>query len=234
MAYAVLSTQATLTVIPVSWANQIKSNFAESCEHVVTTAGDITYADGANSMARLAIGTTSYLLGVVAGVPAWMQVLNASVSNSAAITRNKLATTARARASRSSSLAVATSTSTDLTLNSEAGTGDSDDLTWHDTVTNANRFTPTLAGRVLVIAQVSWEVSTGYEKILAIQKNGTTVARITSGASATSAGGGYYQQCSVEIDVNGSTDYVGVQVWHNQGGNQNVLATDTWVSVTLL
>ena len=46
-------------------------NMAQTAAAKVTTAGDITYATGANALARLGIGTSAQVLTVSGGVPAW-------------------------------------------------------------------------------------------------------------------------------------------------------------------
>lgn len=45
---------------------------------VVTTAGDITYASAANTLARLGIGATSEVLTVTGGVPVWAAAASGS------------------------------------------------------------------------------------------------------------------------------------------------------------
>lgn len=71
MAYASLSLVVTGTAIASAWGNQVRANFAVSAPGVVTTAGDLTYATGANALARLAVGSTGQVLQVVGGAPAW-------------------------------------------------------------------------------------------------------------------------------------------------------------------
>jgi hypothetical protein len=49
----------------------IKDNFAAGVPDIFTTAGDIVYGTAANTAARLGIGSTSDILSVAAGIPAW-------------------------------------------------------------------------------------------------------------------------------------------------------------------
>ena len=65
---------------------------AKTAKSTLTTTGDIYYASGANTPARLAIGSTSNVLTVVAGVPGWaapagggkvLQVVTATTTTSA-------------------------------------------------------------------------------------------------------------------------------------------------------
>jgi hypothetical protein len=50
----------------------VRDNMLEACAAKVTTAGDITYATAANALTRLGIGAANKRLGVVSGVPAWV------------------------------------------------------------------------------------------------------------------------------------------------------------------
>lgn len=45
---------------------------------ILTTTGDLPYASGARTPARLPIGTTGQVLGISGGVPAWTSALNPS------------------------------------------------------------------------------------------------------------------------------------------------------------
>ena len=72
MAWASLSILANGDVLTHTHMNQIRLNLLEGSAAVVTTAGDMTRADGANSMARFAIGSTGDYLRVASGVPAWV------------------------------------------------------------------------------------------------------------------------------------------------------------------
>lgn len=72
MAWASLSVLASGDVLTHTHMNQIRLNLLETSAATVTTAGDIVYADGANSMARLAIGDDFDYLQVSSGVPDWV------------------------------------------------------------------------------------------------------------------------------------------------------------------
>jgi hypothetical protein len=65
------STSTTTAATP----NSVKSAFdlagTAIPKNTVTTAGDILYASGSATVARLGIGTASQVLGIAAGVPAW-------------------------------------------------------------------------------------------------------------------------------------------------------------------
>jgi hypothetical protein len=61
-------------------------NMSQTAPAKVTTAGDMVYATGANTLTRLGIGTEGYVLSVVSGVPGWVagSALSLVASNSTA------------------------------------------------------------------------------------------------------------------------------------------------------
>ena len=63
--------QANLTIATNATAKLDKRVIYTPTKTVLTTTGDSLYASGANTEARLAIGTTNQALTVVGGVPAW-------------------------------------------------------------------------------------------------------------------------------------------------------------------
>lgn len=76
MPYQLPNLAVTGAVIESAWGNQNRDNWARSCPGVVTAAGDLTYADVANSMARLPIGTAGQILKVNSGetAPEWVSL----------------------------------------------------------------------------------------------------------------------------------------------------------------
>lgn len=68
------STSTTTAATP----NSVKSAFdlagTAIPKDTVTTAGDILYASGSATVARLGIGTANQVLGIAAGVPAWTTI----------------------------------------------------------------------------------------------------------------------------------------------------------------
>lgn len=72
MAWTTPSTVTTGQLMTAAiWNQQVRDNFGATGVATVTTAGDTTYATGANALARRAIGTTGQVMAVVAGVPNW-------------------------------------------------------------------------------------------------------------------------------------------------------------------
>jgi len=78
MAFTSIPTITTGDVATAAWGNTyLKNNFALTAPAVMTTAGDVIYASGANTPARLAKSTTStqYLANTgTSNVPAWNEV----------------------------------------------------------------------------------------------------------------------------------------------------------------
>lgn len=121
-------------------------------------------------------------------------------------------------AQRTAAQSIATATHTKVQLNIEDYDINSD----FDSVTNY-RHTPTIAGKYLYAA-VGGVVSLGDGKLiwLQIQKNGATVTAgyILMGGASTVA-----IPISTILDMNGSTDYVELWIYHNHGSNLNTNST---------
>jgi hypothetical protein len=86
-----------------------------------------------------------------------------------------------------------------------------------------NRFVPTLAGYYLVEGRVMWAAYyTGVEENTYICKNGSA---ITSFRHNTSVNGAYSHTHTVMalIYLNGSTDYVDLEVSHDRGSDVNIV-----------
>ena len=68
------STSSTSTTVAAT-ANAVKTSYdlaaAAIPKSIVTTAGDIIYATGSGTLARLGIGSTNQILKVTGGVPVW-------------------------------------------------------------------------------------------------------------------------------------------------------------------
>lgn len=79
MAWATLASFSTGEVVTAAKMNIVRGNILETCAATVTTAGDMTYADGANSMGnRLAIGSQNDVLVSTGSAPVWLSLGNAS------------------------------------------------------------------------------------------------------------------------------------------------------------
>ncbi|MEK7459950.1 MAG: hypothetical protein AAB628_00115 [Patescibacteria group bacterium] len=98
--------------------------------------------------------------------------------------------------------------------------------------TNANfansRFTPTVAGKYLLMANAFCEDATGW-CLLRLYKNGAEVA-----ASGVATAGGKVQNVVAILDMNGSTDYVEAYVYNGGGTNIGGSSQETYFSGTLI
>lgn len=61
-----------LYYFPTGGSETRLAKYTETPTSVLTTTGDILYASAANTPARLGIGATNFVLGVVGGIPAWI------------------------------------------------------------------------------------------------------------------------------------------------------------------
>jgi hypothetical protein len=96
------------------------------------------------------------------------------------------------------------------TLDSDAG---------HSTVTNTNRYTPTVPGTYLVMGTVAFAGSATTQRAARLTLNGTVIV----GAAAAGACGSSWW-CGTAMDLipcNGTTDWVEVQASQDSGGTIN-------------
>lgn len=120
-------------------------------------------------------------------------------------------------------------TATDITFGS--GTEVRDDRGWHSTSSNTNRITPDLPGRYLCVANGYFASNATGDRRVYIAKNGSLsgvwAREIANGANGlTVIATGVYE-------LNGSSDYVGMQALQSSGGSLNLQGTgDTTFSTT--
>jgi hypothetical protein len=126
---------------------------------LTTTTGDIIYASGANTPARLGIGTTDQVLKVTAGVPAWATPASGSTYVGVAATAS------------GASMSVTGNTQHTLLFPTE----DFDTDGFHSTATNTSRITiPTgKGGKYLINVGLDNDVACNYAYLYFV-KNGTT------------------------------------------------------------
>jgi hypothetical protein len=100
----------------------------------------------------------------------------------------------------------------------------------YDNATNY-RFTPTVAGKYIITVKARFATmsASGKRGFLYIYKNGSSYAA-TSGITFSTAHN-LYLHISEVIDFNGSTDYVEMYVWHDNGSAINVEATNAQTTV---
>lgn len=154
----------------------LRDNLLATAAGVVTAAGDLVYATGANALARLAAGTASQVL-VGGTVPAWGTVPTAALPT---IPLTSLATIPSCRVHRTTTLALSTSLQA-ITFDSESG--DWDTAALHDTSTNTHRLTAPVAGVYAFWCAVSASYGSGSptDVVLAARDaSGNSLARANS------------------------------------------------------
>jgi hypothetical protein len=177
---------------------------------VVDAAGDLLYGTAADTLGRLAIGTSGQVLSVSSGLPAW--------TTPAATTP----TFSGARIYKSGSQILSNSTWTTVTFDSESFDTDA----YHSTSTDTSRMTvPTgKSGYFLLIASFEFDANTTGRRIAPLwRKNGADAAygniyiantgSVCSGSSST-------------ILAGSAGDYFEFQVWQNSGGNLDLYGGD--------
>ena len=116
-------------------------------------------------------------------------------------------------ATTSSTLSISTGTNTKIPFNTE----DWDTNSNYDNVTNY-RFTPTIAGYYQVNIKIQLDnTGSGGETYTAVYKNGSIYKRV--GMVPNIASTGRSPVGSVNVYLNGSTDYVEAYVFQNTGGS---------------
>ncbi len=119
------------------------------------------------------------------------------------------------RATRTSNQSISTATETKVQFDTEVFDTDS----CYDNSTNY-RFTPTVSGKYLVTTKVTFGIiAAGVNQQVQIRKNGTTVDVFTR-----AAGGNVTETVQVTclVDMNGSSDYLEVYCYHENGSNVNI------------
>lgn len=169
---------------------------------LTTTTGDIIYASGANTPARLGIGSAGDILTVAGGIPTWAASTNVPK---------------RARTKRTATQSINNSTLTVVTFDAE----DFDNDTIHDNATNPGRLTATTAGIYLVEATLVYAATAGGSiRSATIRKNAGTAY---AGNQAPGSSGTVRTDVSVSALVDMSaTDYVECLAFHDQGGALNI------------
>lgn len=120
-----------------------------------------------------------------------------------------------ARAGRTTSINISPNTPTIIDLTSERWDTD----TMHDPATNPSRVTCKRHGIYLLVAQVAWQASSTFERVVEIVLNGTTTIALVRKRAASSAGA-----TAMTIYPLTAGDYVEVRVAQNTAGNLGVEA----------
>lgn len=166
-------TWVTAEVVTAAIMNQhVRDNLLQTAPAIVTTAGDLVVATGANALARLAIGATNSLASVVAGTVAWVTGIAASIITSGQLALARGGTNADLSASGGATHVLAQAA--DHTVSARALVGaDIPVLTSLKVAINANNALQSSAGNVNFASTGVWR----------------TIATLTFGSASTYAGG---------------------------------------------
>jgi hypothetical protein len=201
---------ASLPVAIVDVYTQTQANAAFINDSLLTTTGDTIYASGANTPARLGIGTTGQVLSVSGGIPAW-----ATPSTPAFVG-------ASAYVSGSQSITASTLTTVDF------ANENFDTDSFHSTSSNTSRMTiPSgKAGKYLVTGTLGVDVTSNF--YTRIQVNGNPITGSSYGYyNVTGTGDSNINRTqltfSAILDL-AVADYVQLQVVHVSSTARNLEA----------
>jgi len=175
---------------------------------LLTTTGDTYYASAAGTPARLGIGSTSQVLTVSGGVPAWATPASGSTFVGAGCMKN-------------ANQSIPDSTFTAITFNVESF----DTSGIHDTSTNTDRFTVPAGkgGYWLFTGNLNWASNaTGYRQIGLVKNANLTGSEPNPGTAAV---GNIVAQPFSAIFNLVATDYISLYAYQNSGGALNVDST---------
>jgi hypothetical protein len=122
------------------------------------------------------------------------------------------------RAYRNTNQTISTNTTTTMQIDTEAYDINNE----YDNTTNY-RFTPTIAGKYYFYVSCRIDaLADGNRTVSNVVKNGSVVAQGQNYASTTPQS--CSANCSIILDMNGTTDYVESAVFHDYGSNRNLSA----------
>jgi hypothetical protein len=176
-----------------------------------TTNGDLLYGTGSGALQRLGIGSTSQILTVTGGVPAWATPAASGSLPTFSAYKN------------ASTQTFSVSTYTKITFDVE---------NWDDPGCFASStFTPTSAGYYLITSAAFHQQVGNGDFTLLVYKNGSNWQRLYI-SNPTSAGVARMDTGSTLVYCNGTTDYIEIYARGDLGGNVSIIegATLTYFS----
>jgi hypothetical protein len=187
---------------------------AKTAKSTLTTTGDIYYASSANTPARLAIGSTSDVLTVVAGVPGWAAPAGGSTFAGCSIKQSS---------------AQSISNNTDTIINFDSEFFDTD--AYHDTSSNNSRITIPAGkgGYYLFTLNVRLNGGTSGDFFIKLIKNGSeeqVIAALLNSVTPSS-------QYSV-IAAGAVSDYFEAKVFQVSGNTQTIEISQTRFQASFL
>ena len=191
------TTSSILAATPTAVKSAYDLAAAAIPKTLTTTTGDIIYANGANTPARLGIGSSAQVLTVTGGVPVWSTPAGATALPTFSAYRN------------TSTQTISSGVYTKLQFNAEEWDTNSN----YDPTTNY-RFTPTVAGYYDINLQTQIYIATTGYIVLRLYFNGSSVRQMT-----TLTGIDLHPAISALLYFNGSTDYVEAYAYTSGSGN---------------
>jgi len=189
---------------------------AKIAKTLTTTTGDIIYASGANTPARLGIGSTAQVLTVAAGVPSW------ATPAAPAFVGCQLR--------KSADQLISNNTDTATTFDTE----DIDTDGFHSNATNTSRITIPAgkSGKYLVIMQTRFEANSTGRRLGKLFKNGSIDSTfqfeaVPSSTGAVTMGNSFFMNLV-------ATDYIEIFSFQNSGGSLNITNTGVFFGVQYL
>jgi hypothetical protein len=192
--------KATNTDLDFTWAG-------DATNTVIDAEGDLLVGDAADTLQRLAIGTTGQVLTVDTAIDG--KIKWAAAASSAFV---------GCRAAKNASQSINDSTFTAASFQVE----DYDTDSFHDNSTNNSRMTiPSgKGGYYLLVADISFASSGAGTRKIAFRVNGSDY-RTEMGIQA-SAGGTSTEVVLSDIQNLSAGDYIEVMAWQNSGGALNI------------
>jgi hypothetical protein len=184
---------------------------AKTAKSTLTTTGDIYYASGASTPARLGIGSTGNVLTVASGIPSWAAPAGGSSFSGCRLTK---------------STAQSCTSNTFVTITFDQETFDVGG--YHSTVTNTSRITiPSgKAGYYQVDFNAAFAVSSsGTQRIGRLKKNGSATYYNNAGTTSLSASS-YASFVMTDVIYGDVGDYFEIDCL-SSGATVNMLGDDS-------
>jgi hypothetical protein len=200
----------------------------------LTTRGDLLTRDASNNT-RIAIGSSGKVLHTDGTDPTWQALVAGDIPN---LDTSKLTTGALAIARGGTGVGALPAFFVHKNGTSQTGilANTLTKMTWstetYDTNSNfaSDKFTPTVAGKYLIVCNILWDNTTAdqVELLTALYKNGS----ILLDSRIRTSGTNQYQLVILTtiVDANGSTDNFEIYAKHSDSANRTVYggSANTW------
>jgi len=201
---------------------------------VYTTAGDISYATGATTLARLGIGAAGAILRSTGSAPAWLAIGSTYQVLKVASGLPSWATLLeKCSVYKTSNQSYSTGVAADVTFDSEVV----DDGNWHNPASNPERITVAVAGLYVAWATVRFVKSSGGSGSFPIEayirKNGSTETGNRARPDFTiDANPKEFALGGIPFSM-AANDYINLNVKQSSGGSGNITGAAGETSLAL-